>query len=332
MTHWLQGMGYEINGGRIMIFPNKEIVEIIRKEYPAGTRVELVKMDDLQAPPVGTKGTVRCVDDTGSILVKLDNGSCLNVLYGEDECKKYFDAVKERDKIITSIKERSKKEGWNKVILGISGGKDSAIAAALCVRALGKENVYGVMMPDGKQPDIEDSIAVIEALDIPFKTVNISEIHHALLTNCKSKGTKEDFDFEYKKESDINVGPRIRTTVLRFIGQCIGALHVSTLNLSEYMVGYFTKGGDGPSDISPLLEYTSVEAVEIGLTMPELPERIVKKTPDDGLSGIPDEEKLGVTYPQIHDYLRKGTCGIMSVDYKIQEMIKKTGSSRVMVG
>ena len=71
-----------------MKFPNRETVERVRREYPVGTRVELVKMDDAQAPPIGTRGTVTGVDDTASLIVKWDNGSGLNVVYGEDIVKK----------------------------------------------------------------------------------------------------------------------------------------------------------------------------------------------------------------------------------------------------
>lgn len=106
-----------------MMFPSKEIVESIRKEYPIGTRVELVQMDDFQAPPIGTKGTVRGVDDTGSILVSWDNGCGLNVVYGEDKCRK-LDSVK----IICYGKEEvwdSRKEAADFYLRAIAGSEGS---------------------------------------------------------------------------------------------------------------------------------------------------------------------------------------------------------------
>lgn len=208
-----------------------------------------------------------------------------------------FDPVYARDRLVAEIRHYAKKQGFTKVVVGISGGKDSTITAALCARALGKENVLGVLLPDGNQDDIEDSFWACDALGIQHCMVNIKDIHIALLQNA--------YGIDYSKEADINVPPRIRMTVLRYITQCLGARLAGTGNLSEATVGYCTKDGDTSCDFSVLGGLTSVEVVQVGLTMDEVPRELVLKTPSDGLCGMTDEEKLGVSYEDIHHYIRK---------------------------
>lgn len=234
--------------------------------------------------------------------------------------KKYsFNAELARDNLVKGVSELAKKQGFSKVVIGISGGKDSTVCAAICARALGKENVYGVMMPDGEQKDIADSIEVCKVLGINKKTVNIGEMHEALLKNLHfGEAENEDFPVSFDKESNVNVGPRLRMTTLRYIAQYLGARLVGTGNLSESTVGYCTKDGDTSCDFALLLGLTSVEVVEVGLTMSELPRHLVKKTPTDGLSGMSDEEKLGITYQAIHNYIRLGSSGDDETDAKIR--------------
>ena len=233
----------------------------------------------------------------------------------------HFDAVAARDRLIRKIRAFTQGAGVSRVVLGISGGKDSSVAAALCARALGPENVYGLMLPDGAQRDIDDSKRVCAALDIHCRVVNIGQMHRALHAsldlNEDPDADPHFFRVAYVKESDVNVGPRLRMTTLRYVAQAIGAFLCGTGNLSEATVGYCTKDGDTSCDFNPLGTLTSVEVVQVGLTMPELPKELVEKTPDDGLSGVPDEVKLGLTYRQIHDYLRLGSCGDAAVDGKI---------------
>ena len=230
-----------------------------------------------------------------------------------------FDPVAARERLVRKIREFVTGVGMSRVVLGISGGKDSTVAAALCARALGAENVFGVMMPDGQQKDIADSRLVCESLGINRRIVNIGEMHRALLdaVEAASGGELEDFPVEFSKESNVNVGPRLRMTTLRYIAQAIGAFLCGTGNLSEATVGYCTKDGDTSCDFNPLGTLTSIEVVQMGLTMPELPRELVQKTPDDGLSGVPDEVKMGIRYQQIHDYLRHGGCGDPEMDEKI---------------
>ena len=227
-----------------------------------------------------------------------------------------FDPVEARDMIVAGIHKIARQGKFSKVVVGISGGKDSTITAALCARALGKENVIGVLLPDGNQDDIEDSYWACDALGIQHCMVNIKDIHIALLQNT--------YGIDYSKEADINVPPRIRMTLLRYITQALGARLAGTGNLSEMTVGYCTKDGDTSCDFSVLGGLTSVEVVQVGLAMNEIPRELVLKTPSDGLSGMSDEEKLGVSYEDIHKYIR-GLEGVsQEVKEKIQELQKKS--------
>ncbi len=221
-----------------------------------------------------------------------------------------FNAEAVRDRLITMIKEHAQQYGFDKVVLGISGGKDSTVAAALCARALGKENVIGVMLPDKQQADIADSVKVCESVGIKNYTINIGEIHAALLSAVDA--------IPFSEESNTNVAPRLRMTTLRYVAQALGARLCGTGNLSEATVGYCTKDGDTSCDFNPLGALTSMEVVEVGKTLPELPRELVEKTPNDGLSGKSDEEKLGLKYADIHKYIRFGSCGNAEVDEKIR--------------
>ena len=231
-----------------------------------------------------------------------------------------FNAVKERDRLVEALRELALQQGFSRVVLGISGGKDSSVSAALCARALGKENVYGILLPDGEQKDIEDSRRVCAALGMRHRTLNIGAMHRALLAQVEPEQGPEagEFAIPFDRESNINVGPRLRMTLLRYAAQALGARLVGTGNLSEATVGYCTKDGDTSCDFSLLGSLTSVEVVEVGLTMEELPRDLVVKTPSDGLSGMSDEEKLGLRYRDIHNYLRLGTSGDPETDEKIR--------------
>ena len=227
-----------------------------------------------------------------------------------------------RDKLVEMIRGFTASCGISRVVLGISGGKDSTVAAALCARALGAENVYGILLPDGIQKDINDSWEVCRALGIQARTVNIGPMHRALRTAMQQSLPEEIFPggepIPTERESDINVGPRLRMTCLRYIAQALGAFLCGTGNLSERTVGYCTKDGDTSCDFNPLGALTSKEVVALGLTMEELPRHLVEKAPSDGLSGKTDEERLGVTYQQIHDWIRRGSSGDKDADAAIE--------------
>ena len=229
-----------------------------------------------------------------------------------------FNPEKARDALVEEIRRIAREQGFTRVVVGISGGKDSTVTAALCVRALGKENVFGVMMPDGEQKDISDSVRVCETLDIPHRTVNIGAMHQSLLAQMEPQADPDGFPVAFDRQSNTNVGPRLRMTVLRYIGQALGARLAGTGNLSEVVVGYCTKDGDTSCDFAMLGALTSVEVVAVGLTMPEIPRELVEKTPTDGLSGRSDEERLGLRYADIHRYIREGSCGDPETDEKIR--------------
>ncbi len=235
-----------------------------------------------------------------------------------------FSPEEARDRLVLSLRALAAEQGFCKVVVGISGGKDSSVTAAIAARALGPKNVYGVLLPDGEQKDIEDSRRVCRCLGINSRTVNIGKIHAALRDALSPDGGAAEggFPVPFSRESDINVGPRLRMTVLRYIAQALGARLAGTGNLSEATVGYCTKDGDTSCDFSMLGALTSVEVVRIGLTLPELPPELVRKTPTDGLSGMSDEEKLGIRYEDIHRYLRLGTCGDAETDEKIAKKEK----------
>jgi len=239
-----------------------------------------------------------------------------------------FDAKKTADSLVENTRAFLKDALREpKVVLGISGGKDSAIAATICARAIGAENVLGVMMPNGQQRDISDSINVCESLGIRHTTVNIGPAYEALtgsIFDCDDDSIVSD------RESLVNVGPRLRMTTLRYIAQQQGALLCGTGNLSESFVGYCTKDGDTSCDFNPLGSLTSIEVVKVGECFEECPSQVVHKTPDDGLSGMSDEEKMGITYQMIHDHIRFGSCGDERGDKEIDRRHKASAHKRRM--
>ena len=222
--------------------------------------------------------------------------------------------IEVRKKIVEEIRSMN----IPNVVMGISGGKDSAVAAALCVEALGRDKVFGLLLPDGEQKDISDSIAVCEGLGIEYRIINFGEAHKVLLETIG----------DYDRESDINMTARFRTLIIRYFTQLRGGRMCGTGNASEIYVGYFTKFSDDACDFNPLANYTSLEVVEIGKTYPELPDFVVNKAPSDGLSGSTDEERLGVTYQAIHDVIRHGTSGDPEMDEKIAVLHRNSAHKR----
>ncbi len=222
-----------------------------------------------------------------------------------------------KNAIIEWIREYFKTNGANfSAVIGISGGKDSTIVAALCKEALGADKVIGVLMPDGVQADIQDSIDIVKHLGIKHYTVDISACTSAL-KNTLSK------DFELSKNTLINLPPRIRMTTLYAIAQSIegGAFVVNTCNASEDYVGYSTKFGDSAGDFSPLTNLLVHEVRQIGELL-DIPLKFVQKTPSDGLSGMSDEEKLGFTYEELDNYILTGICVSEEVKNKIDRLHK----------
>lgn len=196
-------------------------------------------------------------------------------------------------------------------VLGISGGKDSSVAAALCVKALGKERVFGVLMPNGTQSDIDVSVALCEFLDIKNVTINIADSFNGLVNEIESK-------MEFSHLARVNLPPRLRMSTVYAVSQCVNGRVVNTCNLSEDWVGYSTRYGDSVGDFSPLSNLTVQEVKEIGRYL-GLPSMFVDKVPSDGLCGKTDEDNLGFTYAVLDKYIRTGICE----DEKTKELIDR---------
>ena len=201
--------------------------------------------------------------------------------------------------------------GCNAVI-GISGGKDSSVAAALCTCALGKDRVIGVMMPQGEQADINYSIELCRLLGIRTLTVNIAPAVEAV---------KSALGFEPSAQTVTNIPPRVRMTVLYAVAQSNNGRVANTCNLSEDWVGYSTRYGDAAGDFSPLSRFTVHEVKEIGRCL-GLPEKFVEKPPLDGLCGKTDEENLGFTYEVLDRYIREGIEPEPEIKQKIDRLHK----------
>ncbi len=201
-------------------------------------------------------------------------------------------------------------------IVGISGGKDSSVVAALCVAALGKERVIGVLMPQGEQHDIDCAHALVEHLDIKNYTVNIKAAVEGLYTALPE-------DMEISNQARVNLPPRIRMATLYAVGQSNNGRVANTCNLSEDYVGYSTRYGDAAGDFSPLSHLTVAEIKQIGSFL-GLPDSLVNKTPIDGLCGKTDEDNLGFTYAVLDKYIRTGVCEDAVTKQRIDTMHKNS--------
>ena len=208
-----------------------------------------------------------------------------------------FDAAKVKDACVDWIREffRENGPGCNAVI-GISGGKDSSVAAALCVEALGKDRVIGVLMPMGIQPDIDAAYQLVDHLGIRHYEINIQDAM-AGITGAMS--------LELTTQAKTNLPPRLRMATVYAVSQSLNGRVVNTCNLSEDWVGYSTRYGDAAGDFSPLCNLTVTEVKAIGHLL-GLPAELVEKTPIEGLCGKTDEENLGFTYAELDVYIRTG--------------------------
>ena len=183
-------------------------------------------------------------------------------------------------------------------VIGISGGKDSTVVAYLCAAALGKERVVGVKMPCGEQKDINYADAVIKNLGIDDYEINIDNI-----VNSIHKELKLPFGHSWPRAMIYNIPPRVRMTVLYAVAAALGGFVANTSNLSERYIGWSTKWGDGAGDFAPLADYTVEEVLAIGKEL-GVPDELLYKTPEDGLTGKSDEEAIGVEYALIDQYIR----------------------------
>ena len=225
-----------------------------------------------------------------------------------------FNPEKIKDEIINWIYNYFEKNSQNgNAVVGISGGKDSSITAALCAQALGAERVYGVLMPQGEQHDINISNELVSFLGIKKIEVNIKNSVDALLSNIKESS------LSVSRQAVINIPARIRMTTLYAVSATINGRVANTCNLSEDWVGYSTKYGDAAGDFSPLSRLTVTEIKAIGRKL-TLPEKFIDKIPEDGLSGLSDEENLGFTYDVLDRYIREGICEDLKLKEKIDRL------------
>ncbi len=218
-----------------------------------------------------------------------------------------FDALKVKNECVEWIRNFFEENGKGcKAVLGISGGKDSSVAAALCVEALGKDRVVGVLMPQGEQHDIDMAFMLVNHLGIEHHVINIKNAVDSII------GAFPD-ELEISKQARENLPPRIRMSTVYAVSQSVNGRVCNTCNLSEDWVGYSTRYGDSVGDFSPMSNLTVTEVKEIGHLL-GLPAELVEKVPIDGLCGKTDEENLGFSYAELDVYIRTG---------KIEDAAKK---------
>lgn len=224
-----------------------------------------------------------------------------------------FDALKAKNECVEWIRSFFEESGKGcNAIVGISGGKDSSIVAALCVEALGSERVIGVLMPYGEQHDFDMAQLLVDTLGIKHFVVNIKDA---------VDGLKAGFPFELSEQSVTNLPPRIRMATLYAVAQSQNGRVANTCNLSEDWVGYSTRYGDSVGDFSPCSHFTVAEMKEIGRLL-NLPSVLVDKIPIDGLCGKSDEENLGFTYAVLDRYIRTGEIEDSAIKEKIDRLHK----------
>jgi len=209
-----------------------------------------------------------------------------------------FDAEKVTENLVNWVRTYFEENASpdTKAVIGISGGKDSSVAAAVCVKALGKDRVIGVLMPQAEQSDISCSHLLVNTLGIKSYTINIGETVSTFMNEFSKS-------LEPTSQATINTPPRIRMTTLYAVAASVGGRVVNTCNLSEDWVGYSTKFGDSAGDFSVLADLTVTEVLQVGDLL-GLPAELVHKVPSDGLCGKTDEDNLGFKYAELDRYIR----------------------------
>ena len=222
-----------------------------------------------------------------------------------------FDAERVKNECVEWIRRFFEENGPGcNAVVGISGGKDSSIVAALCAEALGKDRVIGVLMPCGEQADIDMAKLLVRHLGIRHYIVNIKDA---------VDGVTNAIPFELQKQSRENLPPRIRMATLYAVSQSNNGRVANTCNLSEDWVGYSTRYGDSVGDFSPCSFLTVQEMKQIGRLL-GLPAVLVDKTPADGLCGKTDEDNLGFTYAELDRYIREGVIEDAAKKEKIDRL------------
>lgn len=230
---------------------------------------------------------------------------------------KEFNAKKVKDDCVKWIQDFFEENGAGcNAVVGISGGKDSSVVAALCVEALGKERVIGVLMPNGKQHDIDCARQLVDFLGIKNYEINIKSALEGLKNALAEAGIEESV------QAGTNLPPRIRMAALYAVSQSNNGRVANTCNLSEDWVGYSTRYGDAAGDFSPLSQLTVQEIKAIGAEL-NLPDNLVNKVPIDGLCGKTDEDNLGFSYEVLDKYIRTGVCEDAKTKERIDTLYKR---------
>ena len=225
--------------------------------------------------------------------------------------------MKESEKVIEWIKQYFKDNGKDfNAIIGISGGCDSSVTAALLVKALGKDRVIGVLMPNGDQYDIDCSYQLVQFLDIKHYVININKPYLELTNEIDTKLKIDSKSYDIYR---TNTPSRLRMATLYGISGLFNGRVANTCNLSEDYVGYSTKFGDSAGDFSPISNFTKTEVRELGEEL-GLPKNLIYKVPEDGMSFKSDEEKLGFTYEVLDKYIRTGEIDDLKIKEKIDKM------------
>lgn len=236
-----------------------------------------------------------------------------------------FNAEQETEKIIEFIRNYYKNNNLKGAVVGISGGKDSGVVAGLFSKALGPENVIGVTMPcHSNTEDMQDAKLVAEHFNFELINIDLTKTYDSFKNEIKKLDVEEDKLID----SDINIKPRLRMSTLYYVAAMYSKIKrgtyivAGTSNKSELYVGYFTKGGDSVSDIRVISDLTVSEVIKVGEVI-GVPNKVLYKTPSDGLSGKSDEEKLGVTYFDIENYINGEEQDTITKE-KIEHLNKST--------